>query len=313
MSPTDPARPSRPPRLTRPGVVAVMLPLLGVLLVWLQLERELRYPAGRPDTQTLLIPSGAVLQRVSLSFDSLVADIYWIRAIQHYGRTKQDPRSTKQYELLYPLLDITTTLDPRFNIAYRFGAIFLAESYPDGPGRPDQAVALLKKGVRAMPERWQYLQDIGFVYYWWLRDYEEAARWFRRASEVPGASWWLRSLAANTLAVGGNRADARALWHEIQQSADNDWIRREAERRVLQLDALDQIDQYARMIGRFASREGRWPRSWRDLADGHSWSEVPVDPTGSPYQLDPDTGTVSLSPDSPLLPLPDDPRGVGPR
>ena len=30
------------------------------------------------------------------------------------------------YPLLYPMLDITTTLDPRFSIAYRFGSIFLA-------------------------------------------------------------------------------------------------------------------------------------------------------------------------------------------
>ena len=40
--------------------------------------------------------------------------------------------TSSDYALLYPLLDITTTLDPRFNIAYRFGAIFLAEPYPGG-------------------------------------------------------------------------------------------------------------------------------------------------------------------------------------
>ena len=56
------------------------------------------------------------------------------------------------YALLYPLLDITTTLDPLFNIAYRFGAIFLAEAYPAGAGRPDLAIALLEKGI-ARPTR----------------------------------------------------------------------------------------------------------------------------------------------------------------
>ena len=54
---------------------------------------------------------------------------------------------TPEYDLLYPLLDLTTTLDPLFNIAYRFGAIFLAEAYPAGAGRPDLAVALLEKGI----------------------------------------------------------------------------------------------------------------------------------------------------------------------
>lgn len=59
-------------------------------------------------------------------------------------------------DLLHPLLDAVTTLDPRFDAAYRFGAIFLAEPYPDGAGRPEPAVKPLKKGVRARPERWQY-------------------------------------------------------------------------------------------------------------------------------------------------------------
>ena len=49
------------------------------------------------------------------------------------------------------MLDLTTTLDPLFNVAYRFGAIFLAEPYPGGAGRPDLAIALLEKGLQARP------------------------------------------------------------------------------------------------------------------------------------------------------------------
>ena len=61
---------------------------------------------------------------------------------------RRTSKASQTYPLLYPLLDLTTTLDPRFNIAYRFGAIFLAEPYPGGPGRPDLAIALLEKGLR---------------------------------------------------------------------------------------------------------------------------------------------------------------------
>ena len=49
------------------------------------------------------------------------------------------------------------------------------------------------------------MQDIGFVHYWWHHDYQAAADGSARASEVPGAPWWLRSLAATTLAEGGDR------------------------------------------------------------------------------------------------------------
>ena len=92
----------------------------------------------------------------------------------------------RTYALLYPLLDLTTTLDPYFSIAYRFGAIYLGEPYPGGPGRPDLAVALLQKGLAAQPSKWQYLMDLGFVQYWHLHDYAAAATAFTSASELPG-------------------------------------------------------------------------------------------------------------------------------
>ena len=77
--------------------------------------------------------------RAALGFDAILADVYWIRAIQHFGGTRRSEGGDKSYKQLYPLLDLTTTLDPRFTIAYRFGAIFLAEPYPAaraGPTRP---------------------------------------------------------------------------------------------------------------------------------------------------------------------------------
>lgn len=191
----------------------------------------------------LYIPSGRALQRIALSYDALVADAYWIRAIQHYGRTRLSKDPNKRYDLLYPLLDITTTLDPQFNIAYRFGAIFLAEPFPNGPGRVDLALALLRKGFAGNPHRWEYLLDAGFVHYWWRNDYVAAAHWFQRASAVPGAPTWLAPLAAVTLQRGGDRRTARFLWRQLRDAADSEWLRREAERRLRQLDALDQIDR----------------------------------------------------------------------
>jgi hypothetical protein len=43
-----------------------------------------------------------------------MSDVYWIRTIQHYGRDFKNRKRANRFELLYPLLDLTTTLDPRF-------------------------------------------------------------------------------------------------------------------------------------------------------------------------------------------------------
>ena len=152
----------------------------------LQAARDRRYTPPGEDVQSMLyVQSAEAMKRLTLSFTALAADLDWIRAVQHYGGDHGSDSTAPKYQLLYPLLDRTTTLDPRFNIAYRFGAIFLAEGYPLGAGRPDLAMALLRKGIAAQPLRWEYLQDIGFVNYWWKHDYKAAADWFDRGGRDP--------------------------------------------------------------------------------------------------------------------------------
>jgi hypothetical protein len=242
---------------------------------------------------------------MALGYAALAADVEWIRAIQHYGRSRNASAATPQtYPLLYPLLDRATTLDPLFNMAFRFGAIFLAEPPPGGPGRPDLAIALLKKGIEARPTWWQYYQDIGFVHYWLLHDYKAAAEWFDRGGRIEGAPWWLRTMAAVVLNRGGDRGSSRMLWQQMLESTDNAYVRDKALLSLQQLDAMDLIDQLHLIVGRYRAKTDRLPESWTTLIQAGALREVPLDPAGEPFQLDPSTGRVTLAPSSPLYPLP---------
>jgi hypothetical protein len=291
------------------GAVVGMLGLACLAAaVGVQYDRERRYPARQQITESLLyIPSGDALKRLALSYDALLADVYWIRAVQHFGSTRLAKRAIKNYDLLYPLLDITTTLDPHFNIAYRFGAIFLAEAYPNGPGRPELAVKLLQKGFAANPTRWHYLHDIGFVYYWWARDYPEASRWFTKASQVPGAPEWLSGTAARTLAVGGDRQAARAMWQQIYDESEIAYMRDNARFYLGQLQAMDDLERLNAALARVEAQEGRRPVTWSALSTRGWLRRVPpIDPSGMPYEIDPDTGRARLSAKSEFYPLPAD-------
>jgi tetratricopeptide (TPR) repeat protein len=286
-------------------VVALAAGLALAGAIGIQAARDARFPERTvPVDATLYVRSPDALKRLALSFDALAADVYWIRAIQHFGGQRLSQAGTHKYELLYPLLDLATTLDPYFNIAYRFGAIFLSEPPPGGPGRPDQAIALLRKGIAAQPEKWQYYQDIAFVYYWHLRDYQAAATWFRRASERPNAPNWLAPMAATMLTHGQDRASARFLWNQIRTS-DQDWLRRAAERSLLQLDAMDAIDMLQAAITRAAMPPGD-PYSWRILVRRGVLRGIPADPAGVPFDINPKTGEVTVSRSSPLFPMPED-------
>jgi hypothetical protein len=289
--------------------------LLVVILVgasaWIQIERDRRFGSDDPAGQVLYVQSPAVMKRLTLSYQGLAADLYWIRAIQYFGGSRREELHRNNYELLYPLLNISTTLDPRFNVAYRFGAIFLAEAPPGGPGRPDLAIALLQKGIAAMPERWLYYQDLGYVHYWARHDFKTAAEWFRKGSEVPGAPWWLKSLAANTLAQGGHRQTSRLLYQALAKTADNDFLRNDALRRLEQLDAMDLREALQNAVDRYKNEGGKPPYTWAGLVAAGVLRGVPVDPAGTEYILGPYAGHVDVHQKSPLQPLPDEPHATG--
>ena len=301
--------------------------LAGALLagaIQVQAAREREYPTPPVGEDAVYISSGNALRRLSGAYNALAADVYWIRAIQYYGAAKgrlaarplapEPPPmlaavESTEFSELYTLLDITTTLDPLFDIAYRFGSVFLAEAYPAGAGRVDLAVKLLEKGFRARPDKWGYMEDIGFVYYWYAHDYRQAAEWFQKASEVPGAPVWLKPLAAATLAQGGDRRSSRAMWERILQSADIDWLRKSAEHHLLQFRALDQIDALQSRLDAFAKVRGSPPGDWATVLRAQVFPGIPPDPSGTPYELTSD-GRVRLSRSSELFPLPVEPEAL---
>ncbi len=265
-----------------------------------------RWPAPRIDQPGLLyLRSAAVAKRVVLDYDGIAADIYWIRALQHFGEERLSPPDhVRTYALLYPLLDLTTTLDPNFSIAYRFGAIYLGEAYPGGPGRPDLAVALLQKGLAAQPAKWQYMMDLGFIHYWHQRDYKSAADAFQRASEMPAAPAWLRPLAAVTLAEGGHRDASRALWRQLAQS-EEPWLRDSATLRLAQLDAMEAIESLQSRVEAFRARvRPVQPMTWDRLVAAGLLPGIPLDSSATPFTLDPATGHITVARESKLFPLP---------
>ena len=305
------------------SVVAVVLAVLvlGALSVWLQAARD-HTPVPVTGDQTLYLSQRST-GRAVFTYRPLMSDLYWIRAVQYFGghaRAARVGQNTpfapppslavqppEPFDLLYPLLDITTTLDPRFNIAYRFGAIFLSEHYPDGPGRPDLAVTLLEKALQTAPDKWQYWQDIGFVYYWDVHDYRKASEAFRRGADIEGAPWWLRSMAATMLVRGGDRNTSRLLWQQLLDTANNDYARNAAKTKLMQLKAIDDLERLQAALDRYASRRGSPVASWNELLAAGALRGIPVDPSGVPYEIDAPSH-VRLSPESPLNPLPNEPE-----
>jgi tetratricopeptide (TPR) repeat protein len=269
-----------------------LLPLLAV--PFLQGRLDLLLGEFRTQEETLYVWSGERLARMAPGFRDVLADLYWIRTVQYFGNEKLF-RQGSRFELLRPLADVTTTLDPRLEIAYRYGATFLAEGHGRGAGRPQEAVALLEKGVQANPASWRLRQDLGFFHFFFRKDAHRASEVLLEAARLPGAPDWLEAAAALFLVKGGERAASRAIWTRLLEQAEDEHMRANAHTHLARLDALDGRDAIQRAVGAFAARFGAPPPSLEQLSRAGLVRGRLVDPTGVPFDYDPASGTVSVS------------------
>jgi tetratricopeptide (TPR) repeat protein len=257
---------------------------LAASAVMLRRTDDLRPQASLEEV--LFLSSPKVLKRASLGYDGLLADIYWTRAVQYFGGRHH--AGAQSYDLLYPLLDITTHLDPQLVAAYQFGASFLAPPPPDGAGQPERAIQLMEYGVQNNPNDWKLYYDLGFVYYMNLKDYRKAADAFDRGSKVPDAHPFVRLLAAQMAEHAGDFDTARMMWSATYQNSQDRLIRQNAIEHLRALRVDEDVTHLQEAVTRFGERTGRLPANMSELASAERLPGIPVDPDGHPYKLTPE-------------------------
>lgn len=271
--------------------------VIAPLVVSVQREIDSRLGRHRATEEALFVWSGKAVRLMAPGLENLMADLYWLRTVQYFGGQRVFERD-KRFDLLEPLIEITTTLDPRFELAYRYGAIFLAEPLPNGAGQAEAALRLLEKGAREMPTSWKVRWDAGYFRHLFLDDPAGGARILLEAAEIDGAPYWLRTLAAAMKSKApGERGFARVLWQQIHDEAEAAPIRRNARFHLDYLDSADRRDELQSRADRFHATRARWPQTLGELGVE---PRLLADLTRVPFDYDANSGRVTISRRSPL-------------
>src|SRR5678815_5975065 len=164
------------------GLVVV----IGIACAALLVRRldTLRPPDDPNAIDESLYVNGKTARRISLGFNGLAADWYWMRSLQYVGRkiinvpdnVPIDNLAQLNLKLLAPLIDTSTTLDPEFIEPYQYAAVVLpAVDLPE-------AMRLTKKGIAANPNAWRLYQHLGYIY-WQQRDFQAAGEAYDQGSK----------------------------------------------------------------------------------------------------------------------------------
>lgn len=276
-----------------PVIALLILALLIVLSIPLQVKIDNIRGKFRSVEESLYISSSS-LKKLSLGYNELLADIYWLRALQYFGSKKSEEQNP---ELLYHYFDIITDLDPKFVNAYRYGATFLSEAPPIGLGETRKGIELLDKGRKNNPGNFRLPLEEAFIYYFYPKDYEKAAELFKEASEKPGLSPLrkasLSGMSASAHAKGGNRELSRKIWEIIYETSPSEQRREVALRNLKDIDTMAIEDKLTDALKDYVKQYGRLPSSPEDMVKGGIIKGgIPPSPAGGKFIIVPKTESV---------------------
>jgi len=202
--------------------MALILLFTCVVLVQISIDRSVHQDQ---EEKLLYLPSGKYLKPASLGFDSLIADLLWIKAIGYFGGHYLTDRS---YKWLYHILDLVTTLDPYFKYPYEFGGIVLALE----EGDPNQSTALMQKGIRYYPEYWRLYFYLGFNYFYYHKDVKQASQYMTKAAQLPGHPTYLPKLAASLLTQSGDKESALNFLKQLYENTEDEWLKYKIQKKM---------------------------------------------------------------------------------
>src|SRR5215510_14325289 len=142
-------------KTTSLALVVIVGIVSAVLLVrWIDARRPPTDPNAIDESLYL---NGKTARRMSLAFNGLAADWYWMRSLQYVGRkvlsvpenVQLDSLEQLNLKLLPSLLNAATTLDPAFMERYEYAAVVLPAV------NVQEAIRITQKGIEANPNAWR--------------------------------------------------------------------------------------------------------------------------------------------------------------
>ncbi|MFH1856308.1 MAG: hypothetical protein ABH836_03635 [Candidatus Omnitrophota bacterium] len=236
----------------------------------------------------LYLPTGKFINAAVLGFNNAVADVLYVKAVGYFGGHYL---IDKEYKWFYHILDIITTLSPRFEDPYEFGAVVLALEMKE----IELSNKLLKRGIEYNPDYWRFPFYLAFNYFFYLNDYAKAASYMEQASKLPDCPAYLPYLTSRLYAEAKNPGYAIVFLSEIYNETTNENIKKELKTRVNELVIEKDLTSLEKAISDYKNKYNASPFNLEDLVKKGLLSNVPEEPFGGYYYIDEKTGEPKSS------------------
>ncbi len=221
------------------------------------------------------LPDGKALRVLSLGFERVVADLFWLRTVYYLG---DDVSHRAGYPAAARLAELVTDIDPYFDSAY----ILMNSVLTVLRREPEAAIRLLDKGIAHLPGLWKLHFLQGFNHFMYGHDYKRAAQHMRAAAELGGPPY-LPLLASRLYHRAGDPDTALAFLELRIAEAETPEVRAELEGRLRDVWIARDLAAIDAALERW--RKPAAPTRVAELYDAGLLAREPRDPAGNVYVL----------------------------
>ncbi len=275
-------------KIMKKAIFIFLILILTASIFAIQKRVDLHRKGLRQVDEVTYIPSGKYLKTAVIGYDQITADFYWLKTIQYIGDKR---RAISGYPMVYPLVDLVTDLDPRFDYAYQVAGVLLAIY----DRNIEKSNTILEKGLKNVPGVWQIPMYLGFNHFFFLEDYTRAAKYVEMAAALPGRPAYLPLLAARLYSEAKDPGAGIEFLTNILEEIDVELWRNAFGDRIKLLMIERDLIYLERAIKDFSRQEGRRPRNLKELIISGLIRRVPQEPFEGRYLYDPGTGEVKSS------------------
>ncbi|HXK25852.1 MAG TPA: hypothetical protein VMS55_24500 [Myxococcota bacterium] len=266
-------------RVSRLALESVLIPSL--LLAGWAIHQSNRWLEARTveraaDGTVGVLPDGGVVRVLSLGFERLAADLFYIRTIYYVGDEVSSKAGWPDAERLANLVVDT---DPHFDSAYVVMASVLNGLRKD----PDAAIRLLEKGA-AVSSYWRIHFLLGFQYFMETGDYARGAECLQRAFTLGGPPY-LQFLVSRLYTSAGDPTTAMQFIGLRLKSEENPEVRAQLEKRLADIWINRDLALIDAASAKYREAKHMTPKSVRDLLAAGLLPAMPRDPKGGEYTL----------------------------
>jgi len=246
------------------------------------------YMKSRPFVEKMgYTPEPGVLKLLTVDQYPFVAAMLVMKVINYYGGLAEAEQNKinvpPEYQQMHGAIETAVHLDPYNMDAYYFDQATMVW----GAGQVEATNKLLEHGMRY--RTWDYYLPFfaGFNYAYFLKDYENAARCYKRVGELTGSDLTM-NLAGRYLYEAGKTQLAVDYLSLMVKTTRNDAVRKSLQTR---LQAFLEVRKIEKTASEFKAKFNRSPRSIDELHAKGYLTEIPVDPYGGTLYID-ETGKV---------------------